>query len=379
MRSLEPVKVKSPLPDLSSLPFLRFMTKNNDEDELQFAQHPPVRRYPEKSTFAKIDTTLSSFLSHLPLTSVPLLSFIPFLFGHAFGAPVIALVTLPPFLLSDHPYVQLYSLAATVSWLLVYFHTCSRKVLENPTFILVGIVGNIILSLTLNEDTTSSNALDTYCLYLCSWLYSTVLCFLGKTFFLRSRPAFKNWSTACSMLQQQKKQQEKEKDSAPLISSSGSSGGGGGAVLSSERWSPFTEDHTRGENAKHSFPSFDAACSGCYVATLYLQRFGAELPPPWWLFLIIPLASFGRIFFLAHHLFDVVVGAALGISSVCYVKFVRLSSIMATSSDVASAPLLGDTSAGHHYDILWLIICLVSIGLFFAVPKIGPIIAVIFT
>jgi hypoxanthine phosphoribosyltransferase/membrane-associated phospholipid phosphatase len=321
--------------------------------DLQFSQHPRIARYPENNWVSKLDVRFTSLLANLPLTSVPLLTFIPFLFGHAFGAPVISLVTLPPLLMTSHPYVQMYAVLMSVAWLFVFYYTKSRKVLENPTFILTGFIGNIGLALHLE-----SNAMDAYCAYLCSWFYATVVCFLGKTYFLRSRPALKGQENTSAQ------------DSATTIERSIS-------------WRHFTQEHSKDPNGYHSFPSFDAASSACFCTTLYLQHHHGvgTVPAPAWLWSIIPLACFGRIYFRAHHVVDVFVGTAIGFVCASYVHFVRLPSWMTLSGTPkeSAVPLLHDLSPQHHYDVVWLLLCLVSIGLFFAVPKVGPVFALAVT
>ena len=305
--------------------------------DLQFAQHPPIRRYPEATFLSRLDVKLTSLLSNVPLSAIPGLTFVPFLYGHLFGAPVVALVTFPPFIFSQEPMVRIYSLVMTVAWLLVFFYTRSRKVLTNPAFIGVGVLGTVVLAVYLE-----GNALDTYCLYLCSWLYATVVCFLGKTYYLRARPA----------LQRQQEQH--------------------GNVRTSQRWSFFTEEHTKWPNNVHSFPSFDSAGAACAVTTMYLQHYYEhEVPAPMWLLSILPLVWYGRIYFLAHHLVDVLAGTLVGGCCTGYVYFCRLPASMA----VTSSPLL--YSAQHHYDILWLVVCIVSIGMFFSIPIKGPFLAMI--
>ena len=321
---------------------------------MEFAQHPRIQRYPENNVLSKIDVRITTFLSNLPLTSIPFLTFIPFLFGHSFGAPLISLVTLPPLLFSDHPLVRIYSVTSTISWLLVFYYNKSRKVLENPTLILTGMFGTFILAVHLQ-----GNALDAYCAYLCSWFYSTVVCFLGKTFFLRARPGLK----------------------AAQDKTFGTS-----SIERSTTWNIFSKEHAADPNGYLSFPSFDSACAACFCTTLYLQHHYEmnAADAPLWLWCIVPLACFGRIYFRAHHFVDVIVGATLGCGCAAYVHFIRLSTANNTgetgeagdaSGTTLTTPYL--TSPLHHYDVVWLIICIISIGLFFAVPQLGPFFAVI--
>ena len=56
------------------------------QEKMEFAQHPRIQRYPENNVLSKIDVRITTFLSNLPLTSIPFLTFIPFLFGHAFDS-----------------------------------------------------------------------------------------------------------------------------------------------------------------------------------------------------------------------------------------------------------------------------------------------------
>ena len=320
-------RTRQPTPKMTAPP----TTTTND---LQFAQHPDVRRYSETSLLSQLDVKLTTLLSNLPISVFPGLPVLPFLYGHTFGAPVVALVTFPPFMFSTHPLVQLYSLVTTVSWLLVFLYTKSRKSLTNVRFILPGLVGTTVLAVY-----SGGNALDTYCLYLCSWLYATVVCFLGKTFFLRARPA------------EQRRQEN--------------NGKGGGDVSASPFWCFFSQEHTTWPNNLHSFPSFDSAGAACAVTTMYLQHYYNQpqyTPVPLWLWTIVPLAWYGRIYFLAHHVVDVLCGTLVGVVCTGYVYFGRLS----TANVYPASPLIH--TANHHYDILWLIICLISIGAFFAIP-----------
>jgi len=73
-------------------------------------------------------------------------------------------------------------------------------------------------------------------------------------------------------------------------------------------------DHLReGKAAIHSFPSGDVAGAGVFGAIMALITGQSA-----WL-VIVAVTGFGRMYFHAHHLLDVVVGAGLGIGIVCLV------------------------------------------------------------
>ena len=61
------------------------MPKQPIAQDLQFAQHPPIRRYPEATFLSHLDVKLTSLLSNVPLSAIPGLTFVPFLYGHLFG------------------------------------------------------------------------------------------------------------------------------------------------------------------------------------------------------------------------------------------------------------------------------------------------------
>lgn len=111
--------------------------------------------------------------------------------------------------------------------------------------------------------------------YIASWGYSVLAGTLVKTVFARKRPCI----------------------SMP-----------GRDALADARLLPLHEHLCTGYTAIESFPSGDA-CGGAVASTvLWLVTGGGS----WLVWLPMLLSSYGRMYIWAHHLLDVVVGAAIG-------------------------------------------------------------------
>ena len=96
-----------------------------------------------------------------------------------------------------------------------------------------------------------------FCLFLVGWCWCSVLAFLGKTFFLRLRPAARIADDVAKA--------DNSNDSIQKRNKQG--------VFASDTWASFSVMHSEGKNRDHSFPSFDAACAGCLVATTWVAEF----------------------------------------------------------------------------------------------------------
>ena len=221
-------------------------------------------------------------------------------------------------------YVGIYGMYCTAMWLGLYY--IGRKdVLGQPYIFLPSLISTFGLLRYLGRlhGDDYHTPFDMFCLFLVGWCWCSVLAFLGKTFFLRLRPAARIADDVA-----------KDENSSDSIQKRNKQG-----VFASDRAS-FSLMHSEGKNREHSFPSFDAACAGCLVATTwvaeftYLLRVGLKdrpqdtdttwhdglldvfvtslfnVPAVLWLGLLF--AMYGRVYFLAHHVLDVVCGAAMG-------------------------------------------------------------------
>ena len=412
-------------------------------DWVHFAEHPPVRRFPadgSESPWIQLDIRWTRWLAGAIPGNFPVLPGIIFAFGHACGVPLIALCGLcpmcfawpsthqPPVSWSSLPYVGIYAASMTVMWLMVYF--MGRKKVLGLSYVFVpcflGTAG-LMWYIGRSHGDDYHTPFDMYCLFLIGWSWSSVLAFLGKTFFLRLRPA-----AAYA-------QSSTKKGLTSGVKNSG--------VHKSKTWSTFTAMHAEGKNMHHSFPSFDAACAGCLVATVWVAEFTYEIrryalsnsgngagnddkpdlnieegqwkdglldvvitsltnvPILLWLGLL--LAMYGRVYFLAHHILDVLCGAITGFVMTAFaglalrlevasgiwqlgsffgapVDMQQAFSVVQHNSASWPARIIHNTlgyilemevpkhPCGYAVDLVWVVVCMFAIATFFFVKNIGP-------
>ena len=404
------------------------------------AEHPHFARFDEDSALARADRRATACLARCGGGGIAssclarLLAPPVFLFGHVFTTPLTALATLPPLLFAfpyydgfptagsgdgkhnagedtggsggNAPlYVSLYAACATVTWLVVYAMG-HKRVLGRPGLFLPQVVVTGCLLAWLDgpryrlthwvddHGIHHRSPWNLYCVYLCGWIWSAVLAFLGKGFYLRARPA------AQSAADNNNNRHENTD----------------GGVHSAGAWaSRLAADHAFGDNSRHSFPSFDAAGAGCAFAAIwaqelvYLLRVGeagawgtaglfwhALSAVPWPIIAMLVLVCYGRIFFEAHHLLDVITGAALGMSCTLFVSLFRRDvlaglwalgmvgeddpahpgSIPSSDSTVQGAAGMPVTPVAHWVDLVWVFVVVAIVGVFFVVKRVGPFVAV---
>ncbi|KAG8463854.1 hypothetical protein KFE25_000022 [Diacronema lutheri] len=116
--------------------------------------------------------------------------------------------------------------------------------------------------------------------YIASWGYAVLMGSLLKTIFARRRPCIS--MAGCER-------------------------------LDDERLLPLHEHLCVGHTAIESFPSGDAIGGAVASSALYLASGGASV----FVWLPLILSAYGRVYIWAHHLLDVLVGAAIGVGISC--------------------------------------------------------------
>ncbi len=256
----------------------------------------PPARFPQRWALARLDVLLSALIAAVPPLH-PALESALFVPAHAFGAPLFSLCILPTSL-GGVPHLTLLALLLAGALPLAL---CAAGRLPASTFhsgrhVAFAAVCSM-LSLHL-LDPTGGAAMQHSSLFLASWLATAALCWLIKGYVSRPRPA--------AVL-----------SGADAPSAAPPPPGWLRRVYSQReaRWPHCIGQHTLAPNASHSFPSFDAACAACYAATLRASLAPAHpAAHPAALAALVGLACVGRIYFLAHHLLDVLAGAALGLA-----------------------------------------------------------------
>ena len=314
-------------------------------DALLKAKHPPYTRFPNDSLFSQVDRKLSLALASLPI--VEPFEFCVFAFGHIFGCPLTALWWAPCFFLSLQPvagggewsYQQAYASVVMVSTflllLLVYHNRIQLESLSKGSVIVAAIAGTLGTFHWI--DATAFKATCTY--YTC-WVFLNGFCWVWKGFFLRERPA-------------------------AVVKASGMERRFS-RYTDFKIWKALMDTHTNGKNAAHSFPSFDSATGGCVLGMVLTMNGLVDRGLNWAVLHSIVasdttsmillgtccLAMYGRIYVLAHHVSDVMVGASLGLGLPIFVAFFSPS--------------------GHNaYHLVWAILTLVCVLVFFFVPGKG--------
>ena len=203
-----------------------------------------------------------------------------------------------------------------------------------------------------------------------AWLLATALCWLLKGFFRRPRPA----SVLCTAVGAHGEQHGTIHASAKAAARAEDSAPPSAPIWAHAaferrraRWPRVLEPHLTLPNAAHSFPSFDAACAASFagVVACYLHygrgsaataRGGGGGANAAYLSLLVALVAYGRVFFFAHHLLDVLAGVCLG--------FVLPTTVAALAPPDA-----------HPWVLLWLAVCLIALCAFFSARRLPTFLA----
>ena len=300
----------------------RVMASESVSGDFDPPKPAPLRRFPTSATsfVVRLDQQLSALLAAATLPRpLEALLFVP---AHAFGAPLCSLCTVPCLLglLVDSPATILTPsarlfvafagvLASGVPLLLVRTGAQPASIFHKGRH-----VGLAALAALLGLRLTSTTGFDAACLYVVGWLHTTVLLFTMKGYYARPRPA----CNASGTVENNVNGNADNCSPAPL------------GILRRAyeerraRWPAVVTPHTQLPNALHSFPSMDAAAAGCFAGALLASTIaypagdaaeGARVADRVRLafsFGVCALASYGRVYFLAHHLIDVAVGTMIG-------------------------------------------------------------------
>lgn len=290
----------------------------------------PRVRFAHRSAAARVDVYISSLLAAVRLGPLEYVLLLP---AHAFGAPLVSLCIIPcvlPLLCgSTDAGTGLLAIAGVFLGGVLPLFMCAM--LERPPTIFhkgphvgVAAVGSLVGSRWL-----SVRAFQLHCVYLLAWLVVTAVCWLAKGWVSRLRPA-----AVLAGAQHLLRTGDGDDDPSAHKStrSTDASPSSPPPPLPSSRdafesrrarWPRLVNPHSALPNATHSMPSFDTACAACFGGLVLLCSEGGTAPPATLLplaaatttrlvCLLVALVAYGRIYFFAHHLLDVLTGAAIG-------------------------------------------------------------------
>uniref|UniRef100_A0A7S1MCS6 Phosphatidic acid phosphatase type 2/haloperoxidase domain-containing protein n=1 Tax=Alexandrium catenella TaxID=2925 RepID=A0A7S1MCS6_ALECA len=275
---------------------------------------PMIVRFPEESRMARFDRWVSLRLMSIPWGPLDQLVFVC---GHLFNSPWNSLCTTPLVMLAleaSHPWDVLAWAAVALTLVPMALVLKERIGLDwcwSGNHLFLGFPGILFLLRAVD-----GCVFQVSCLYTASWLYTLLLVWILKCLAGRRRPALIM------------KEEIAKLPRDPM-------------------WSCIISFHSEGDNGYHSFPSGDAAAAGCFASAVLVGFDEVH----WAALALMALAMYGRIYVFAHHLLDVLAGAAIGVS--CTLAFAACAN-----------------PDGYHVLLTWNVACVVLLVVIFIV---GPV------
>lgn len=331
---------------------------------LATAEAPTAVHFPVNSWLGRLDDAVTDALAHLPVEPplpFPTTSALLFLVGHVFGASALAFGAAPALFvlalqdfgaapLVTRVYVACAAVAVVVVLAAVAAGHVNYKGLSEGGAPVLGLLASLVGLWSLparSAPTPAPLPLHVLALFIASWLVTIVLIALLKVHFSRPRPAHRRRCTV--------------EPPSPAAS---------GFPRQAHVWAATVGQHAAGGNAWHSFPSFDTAGSACVPGALFTAfMVHAMTPPsmtddeqaaataaptlggaalfalgavPWWAWLVVALTAYSRVYFMAHHVLDTIVGALMGFS-IC------------VAVGVPEAALRGSGTLSFASTVVWMV------------------------